>query len=112
MRLVHVLLRVLCVIVNELVLGLAARKAAGDSCWAQLDRIREEAIQEELRYFNEHVWTGIPVEEALNDKDAKLVGVPRGALVAARRARPGGERPEGLLGCAGHSRRPALPPPA
>ena len=34
----------------------------------------EEAIQDELDYFNQKVWIAVPIADALNDKDAKLVG--------------------------------------
>ena len=34
----------------------------------------EAAIQVELNYFNENVWTGVPLQDALNDPDGKLVG--------------------------------------
>ena len=33
-----------------------------------------EAIKEELYYFNQHVWTAVPMDVALQNADAKIVG--------------------------------------
>ena len=34
----------------------------------------EAAIEEELSYFNDRVWTGVTLEQALADGEAKVVG--------------------------------------
>ena len=39
------------------------------SSWVQ------EAIREELQYFNDNVWVGVPIEDALGDREAKLISV-------------------------------------
>ena len=34
----------------------------------------EDAVHDELRDFNNHVWTSCPIDHALADKSAKLIG--------------------------------------
>ena len=37
-------------------------------------RLIEDAVHDELSYFNDHVWTIVPIDHALADKKAKLIG--------------------------------------
>ena len=34
----------------------------------------ESAIQDEIEYFNAKVWVGVPIQEALSDPAAKIIG--------------------------------------